>query len=70
MRWVLGVIVVLPAVALVIGAIRGRVRVRSCCAVDAAHDKRMLSAYSSEPVAARAPVGLSQEPVTGDRAAW
>jgi hypothetical protein len=44
MRWVVGVIVVLPAVALVVGAIRGRVRVRSCCAVDAAHDKRMLSA--------------------------
>ena len=44
MRWVLAVIVVMPAVLLVVGAVRGRVQVRSCCAVDAAHDKRMIAA--------------------------
>jgi hypothetical protein len=55
MRWVLAIIVVMPAVLLVVGAVRGRVQVRSCCAVDAAHDTRMIA--TAEPL------------VRGDRAA-
>jgi hypothetical protein len=45
METVVGVVMsaamVLPVVALAVGAVRGRVRVRSCCAVDVELDGRM-----------------------------
>jgi hypothetical protein len=37
----LSAVMVLPVVALAIGAARGRVHVRSCCAVDVELDGRM-----------------------------
>jgi hypothetical protein len=53
MRWLLAIVVVLPAALLVVGAVRGRVQVRSCCAVDAAHDKRMIAALATDEPGAR-----------------
>jgi len=38
---VLSAAMVLPVVALAIGSLRGRVQVRSCCAVDVELDGRM-----------------------------
>ena len=52
MRWALAFVVVMPAVLLVLGAVRGQVRVRSCCSVDAAHDVRMSAAFASDPALA------------------
>jgi len=43
-KWVLGFLVVLPALFLIVASVRGRVQVRSCCAVDAASDGRMAGA--------------------------
>jgi hypothetical protein len=63
MKWVLAIIVVLPAVALVVGTIRGRVRVRPCCAMDATSDLRMAPAFVDD-----APVPTTP-PVRGARAA-
>lgn len=44
MQYVIGALVCLPAAVLVIGAVRGRVKVASCCAVDAEHDGRLRDA--------------------------
>jgi hypothetical protein len=52
MRYFLAVLVLAPVVLLVVSAIRGRVQVRSCCAVDAASDGRISDAYR-EPAAGR-----------------
>ena len=41
MQFVLATLVVLPVAALIIGAIRGRVRARSCCSVPAERDLRL-----------------------------
>lgn len=49
MRFVLAALVLLPVVLLVVGSIRGRVRVSSCCAVPAEHDGRMAPAYAEDP---------------------
>jgi hypothetical protein len=46
MKLLLGLIVVAPLVILVVGTIRGRVQMRSCCAVPADQDGRMTSAYA------------------------
>jgi hypothetical protein len=45
MKFLIALVVFAPVVALVVGALRGQVRVRSCCAIDAAHDARMAPAY-------------------------
>jgi hypothetical protein len=38
---------------LVIGAVTGRVKIRSCCSVgDASRDKRMRAAFEEEPLVA------------------
>lgn len=58
MRFVLGLLVVIPAVVLVVAAVRGRAQVRSCCAADPAGDRRMAAAFSeteTEPAADAAP---------------
>lgn len=60
MQWVLAAVVVTPVVVLVVGALRGQVQVRSCCSVDAAHDKRITAAGAPVP---------AEVPVRGDRAA-
>ncbi len=49
MKVLLGSLVCLPALTLVVGSLRGRVQVRSCC-VDAEHDRRMSPAYADDPV--------------------
>lgn len=41
MQFVLATLVILPVAALVIGAISGRVRARSCCSVPAERDLRL-----------------------------
>ena len=41
MQFVLATLVVLPVAALIIGAISGRVRARSCCSVPAKRDMRL-----------------------------
>lgn len=56
MRFVLGLLVVVPAVVLVVAAVRGRAQVRSCCAADPAGDRRMAGAFvDSDPSADAAP---------------
>jgi hypothetical protein len=47
-KLVLAALVLLPVVLLVVGSIRGRVRVSSCCAVPAEQDARLSSAYADE----------------------
>lgn len=46
--YVLAALVLLPVVLLVIGAVRGRVQVRPCCAVDPARDLRMRAAFTEQ----------------------
>lgn len=41
MRYVLAALVLLPTLALVAGMLRGRARVKACCAIDPAADLRM-----------------------------
>lgn len=42
MRWLIGLPILVATVALAVGAISGRVKVRSCCApADPAHDLRI-----------------------------
>jgi len=48
MKLLLAAIVVAPLVLLVMGSIRGRVQVRSCCSVDASRDIRMASAFRTD----------------------
>ena len=56
MRFVLGLLVVIPAVVLVVAAVRGRAQVRSCCAADPAGDRRMAAAFAdSDPSVDAAP---------------
>lgn len=45
MRFLLALIVVAPAVALVVAQVRGRAKVRSCCAADPQLDRRMAGAF-------------------------
>ena len=53
MRFLLGGVVVVFTLALVIGALTGRVRARSCCGgVDASRDLRLRAAGWSDPRAA------------------
>jgi hypothetical protein len=53
--YALAAIAVLPLVALVLGAVTGRVRVRSCCsAVDPAKDLRMRAAFAEDPAVRQA----------------
>lgn len=47
--YVLAALVLLPVLLLVIGALRGRVEVRSCCAADPARDLRMRAAFTEPP---------------------
>ena len=44
MQYVIGALVCVPAVVLAVGAVRGRVKVTSCCSVDADHDVRLRDA--------------------------
>lgn len=46
MQYLFAVLALLPVVLLVVGTVRGRVQVRSCCAVDAEHDGRIASAIA------------------------
>jgi hypothetical protein len=57
MAYVVGALAVLAIVALLVGALTGRVRMRSCCAVaDPAKDLRMRDAYEPhQPTGRRAP---------------
>ena len=45
---VIAVLVALPVVLLVVGAIRGRMEVRSCCAVEPERDLRMRAAFTED----------------------
>ncbi|HET9655827.1 MAG TPA: hypothetical protein VFP72_10770 [Kineosporiaceae bacterium] len=45
MKFLFGLLVVLFMLRLVIGAVRGRIRVRSCCPADPRQDLRMRGAY-------------------------
>jgi hypothetical protein len=47
MRFLLAAVVLAPVVALVVGAVRGRVQVRSCCGA-ASDDLRMRAAYPEQ----------------------
>jgi hypothetical protein len=47
MKLLLGLLVVAPLAILGAGTVRGRVQLRSCCAVPAEHDGRMASAYAA-----------------------
>jgi hypothetical protein len=47
MRWLLGALVVAALVVFVVGSVRGRVRVRSCCP-DPRDDLRMRAAFGDE----------------------
>lgn len=49
MRFVLAALVLVPVVLLVVGSIRGRVRVTSCCSVPAERDARLAPAYAEDP---------------------
>ena len=40
----IGALVCVPVVVLAVGAVRGRVKVTSCCSVDAEHDVRLRDA--------------------------
>ena len=54
MTWVLAALVALFLAALVTASVRGRVRLRSCCAADPSRDLRMRAAFeddSHRPVA-------------------
>ena len=53
MKLVIAAIVLLPMIVLVVGAVRGRVVVRSCC-VPAEHDRRMADAFRGEVDGVRA----------------
>ena len=44
MQFLIAAVVVAPVVVLVVGAVRGRVRVQPCCS-DPAHDGRMAAAF-------------------------
>jgi heme exporter protein D len=46
--YVVAAVVMLPVVLLVVAAVRGRARVRSCCAADPAKDLRMRAAFTDE----------------------
>ena len=49
MTYVLAALVVLPVLILLMGALTGRVNVRSCCGVsDPAKDLRMRDAFTDE----------------------
>jgi hypothetical protein len=49
MRYLIAAPVVLATVGLAVGAVRGRVRIRSCCAADPRRDYRMRSAMTDRP---------------------
>ena len=49
MRWIILVLMVLFLLRLVIGAVRGRVRIRPCCPADPKDDLRMRAAFRDEP---------------------
>ncbi len=66
MQVVIAAVVVAPVLALLIGAVMGRVRVRSCCAVEATRDGRMSAAFADASVP---PEPAVHRQVTGDRAA-
>jgi hypothetical protein len=44
-RFLLGLLVVIPAVLLVVGQVRGRAKVRACCPADPRLDRRMAGAF-------------------------
>ena len=49
MEMVLATLIAVPLVALVVGALTGRVRLRSCCATsDPSRDLRMRAAFDSD----------------------
>ncbi len=52
MQFLVAAVVVSPVVALVVGAWRGRVQVRSCCAVPAHLDGRMAAAFADDAITA------------------
>lgn len=61
MRFVVAALVLLPVVLLVVGSVRGRVRVTSCCALPAERDSRLVAAYADEPQPVRSPsAGMSR----------
>ena len=60
MRWIVGAAVTLPTLLLALGAVTGRVRARSCCAIaDPRCDTRMRGAFTTDHAAAGTPVSLS-----------
>ena len=58
MRYLIAAPIVLAVVGLAVGAVRGRVRVRPCCAADPRRDYRMRAAFQARRSlpATRAPV--------------
>ena len=61
MRWLAGAAVALPTLLLAVGAVTGRVRARSCCAVaDPRRDLRMRRA--AEPSTSPGPADDGPEP--------
>ena len=49
MQFLLAALVIAPVVVLVVGAVRGRVRVQPCC-TDPALDGRMAAAFADDDV--------------------
>ncbi len=49
MQFLLAAVVIAPVVVLVVGAVRGRVRVQPCCS-DPAQDGRMAAAFDDADV--------------------
>jgi hypothetical protein len=58
MRYLIAAPIVLAVVGLAVGAVRGRVQVRSCCAADPRRDYRMRAAFQALP-ATRTPVTVA-----------
>ena len=54
-KLLLAALVLLPVVVLVVGALRGRARVTSCCSVPAEQDARLAGAYGADRVTAAGP---------------
>jgi hypothetical protein len=51
MQYLFGALALVPVTVLVVGAVRGRVTVQSCCSVPAERDGRIAAALREDAVA-------------------
>jgi len=51
MQYLFGALALVPVAILVVGAVRGRVTVQSCCAIPAERDGRIAAALREDAVA-------------------